>query len=67
MTCKECGAVLTADDIGAYRKFWERNAVAYLCIPCLCKQLGCKESFLREKILFLKENGCRLFTETTGL
>lgn len=61
MTCRECGAPLTADDIGAYRKFWEREGDTVLCIPCLCGKLRCTEELLREKVRFLKENGCRLF------
>lgn len=63
MNCFQCGRPLDADDIGAYRKFWDRNAEAFLCVPCFCQVLKCEEAYLRDRIRFLRENGCRLFPE----
>lgn len=59
--CLNCGKILDSDDVGAYRKFRDRNAVDFLCVPCLSSEMKCTEAFLREKIEFLRENGCNLF------
>ena len=61
MICSECKAKLTSDDIGAYRKFWDRDGSDFLCVPCLCGKLKCSEAYLRERIEFLRQNGCALF------
>ena len=62
MKCFACGTELTPDDIGAYRKFKDREAKAFLCILCFCrKDLQCDEAYLRERIEFLREQGCLLF------
>lgn len=61
MTCRECGALLTSDDIGAYRKFKDRSAVSFLCIPCFAKSMRTTEEKVRERVAFLKRNGCLLF------
>ncbi len=63
--CIKCGAVLTSDDIGAYKKFRDRRAVQFMCIPCFAKELCTSTEFLRERVEFLKRNGCLLF-ETDG-
>ncbi len=59
--CKNCGRTLTADDIGATRRFINRGATEFLCIPCLAKHLGVSESFLRDKIEYFRRQGCTLF------
>ena len=59
--CIRCGKVLDGDDIGAYRKFVDRTALSFLCVPCLSVKAGKPESYLREKILYLKKSGCTLF------
>jgi biotin operon repressor len=59
--CLKCGKVLDADDVGAYRKFRDKMATEFLCVPCLSSEMKCTEAFLRERIEFLRENGCNLF------
>ena len=59
--CLKCGKILDSDDVGAYRKFKNKDAVDFLCVPCLSAELRCTEAFLRERIEFLRENGCNLF------
>lgn len=59
--CLKCGKILDSDDVGAYRKFKNKDAVDFLCVPCLSSELRCTEAFLRERIEFLRENGCNLF------
>lgn len=61
MNCVQCGAKLTADDLGAFRKFWDRESDEILCVPCLCGKLKCEEPFLRERIEFLRQAGCAFF------
>ena len=67
MNCKDCGSQLTSDDMGAYRKFWDREPREFSCIPCLCIKLRCTDEFLRERIQFLKDNGCTLFPDSKKL
>lgn len=59
--CFRCGSPLGKDDAGAYRRFVDRDAERFLCMRCLCSDLGCSESYLRGRIEFLRENGCLLF------
>lgn len=59
--CTRCGKELDSDDIGAYRKFCDRNAASFLCIGCFCQDLKCPEDYLRGRIEFLRRHGCSLF------
>ncbi len=59
--CIGCGRPLDADDIGAHRKFVDKMAEEFLCIPCIAAEMKCTEDFLIEKIEFLRKKGCKLF------
>ena len=59
--CAACGGTLGPDDAGATKKFVDRDTDSFLCMVCLCRQLGCTEEFLKDRIEFLRENGCLLF------
>ena len=59
--CAGCGCALTGDDVGATRKFVDRNATEMFCVACLAEKLKCTEPFLRERIAFLKNNNCSFF------
>lgn len=61
MNCHQCRKELTADDKGAYLKFWDRKGEDMICVVCLAGRLRCSEEYLRERIQFLKDNGCTLF------
>jgi len=61
MKCFRCSGELGPDDAGAYKRFVNRDATTFLCLACLCRDLGCTEEFLQKKIEFLRENGCLLF------
>lgn len=60
--CMECGASLTADDIGIYMKMVTRNADRFLCMTCLSKKLGCQKTALEERVRYYRQSGnCVLF------
>ena len=59
--CFSCGAVLTSDDIGMYRKAVNKGAEACLCLNCLSKKYNVSRAYFEEKIAFLKAQGCTLF------
>lgn len=60
-TCFSCGARLTPDDIGMYRKAVNKGAQQCLCLDCLAKKYGVTRKYFEEKIAFLKAHGCTLF------
>lgn len=59
--CYNCGAHLTGDDAGMYRKAVDKNAEHCLCLDCLAKKFRTTRSYFEEKIAFLRANGCLLF------
>ena len=59
--CFSCGAALTFNDIGAYKKFVNRGASTFCCQLCLCQKLKISHSMMLEKIEYFKEQGCTLF------
>ncbi|MBM6921765.1 hypothetical protein H6A12_11450 [Phocea massiliensis] len=59
--CRTCGAPLSNDEIGLYKKLVSRRAEDFLCIRCLAETFSCDEALLREKIKQFKESGCMLF------
>lgn len=59
--CIRCGSTLEQNDIGAYKKFINRESREYMCIRCLSTELGISETLMREKIAFFKKQGCTLF------
>lgn len=61
-TCRECGAVLSGDDIAIYLKLVSRSAKDYLCIDCLGKMLKCGRKPIEDRIRYYRESGnCVLF------
>ena len=59
--CFQCGAHLTGDDAGMYRKAVDKEAVHCLCLDCLAQKHGVSREFFERKIAFLRKNGCLLF------
>ena len=59
--CFRCGAELSVDEIGVYKKLINRGAEKFLCIPCLSKELKISEEAIRKKIEQFKKAGCTLF------
>ena len=61
LVCRECGAFLSSDEIGIYKKMVNRGANSFLCITCLAAHFDCTEDDLREKIEYFRKSGCTLF------
>ncbi len=59
--CAGCGARLSGDDIGLYRKAIDRSGKGCLCLTCLAARSGVPRETLEQKVAFLKEQGCTLF------
>jgi hypothetical protein len=59
--CLRCGRTLSRDDAGAHKKFINRGASLFFCVPCLSGFLGIPEEKLREKIEYFRMSGCTLF------
>jgi hypothetical protein len=59
--CRDCGAALSGDDLGASKKFLGRGAGVHICIPCLAARLNVREGLLRQKIEDFRAAGCILF------
>ena len=60
-TCFRCGAVLSFNEIGAYRKFINRGSTRFLCKPCLAQELNISVETIDRKIEQFKVQGCTLF------
>ena len=59
--CRQCGAALSADEVGLTRKLLDRGARTFLCIGCLAAFFGCDEARLRQKAEQFRREGCVLF------
>lgn len=59
--CMNCKKELTHNEIGAYKKFVNRESTSYLCISCLSNRLDIPENFILQKIEHFKSQGCTLF------
>lgn len=61
--CRRCGRELTADDMGATKKFVNRGSTAYYCLDCLAESLDVARTDLEKKIVYFREMGCTLFQD----
>lgn len=59
--CMECGAKLSGDEIGLYRRLINKYSQSYKCISCMSKYFACSESLLKNKIKHFKNIGCLFF------
>lgn len=59
--CMNCGAALSGDDVGMYRKAVNKEAEHCLCLDCLAAKYRVSRAYFEEKIAFLRKNGCLLF------
>ena len=59
--CIRCGAPLSTDEIGLYKKMINRGAVEFMCIECLSRELSVSVDELRSRIEYFRRMGCILF------
>lgn len=64
--CIKCGKTLDNDDIGATKKFINRGAEKFMCVPCLALHFNVSEELIRKKIEEYRAYGCSLFTMSTS-
>ena len=48
--CKQCGRILTKDEIGLHKKLYNRGATSYFCIDCSSQYLEIPVPLLQKKI-----------------
>lgn len=60
-TCKQCGRLLSADEIALHKRLINRGAREHLCLSCMAAYFACSEDILREKIDYFRSIGCLLF------
>ncbi len=59
--CFRCGRPLTGDDVGLYKKLFNRGATEFLCLSCTSAHYGISETRARELIDHFRRSGCALF------
>ncbi|MBP3359979.1 MAG: hypothetical protein J6N52_03930 [Clostridia bacterium] len=59
--CKQCGAALSADEIGLHKKLCGKMSESFCCIDCLAKHFEVTRELLEEKIEQFRAMGCSLF------
>ncbi len=59
--CFKCGAELSNDEIGLFKKLVNRGADKFMCIECMSEYFEVSESALRDKIEQYRSMGCTLF------
>lgn len=60
--CRQCGRLLTPDEIGLHKKLYNRGADSFFCIDCSSQYLEVPVDLLRQKIRQFREMGCTLFS-----
>lgn len=61
--CKQCGAPISLDEIGATKKLINRGSTEFMCIKCLAEKYSVSEERILEKIEYWRESGCLLFAK----
>ena len=59
--CKNCGKVLTPNEIGLTKKLINRSSTEFYCMDCLAEIFKCDKSLLEKKIEQFRKQGCVLF------
>lgn len=59
--CFKCGAGLSNDEIGLFKKLVNRGADKFMCIECMSEYFEVSESALCDKIEQYRNMGCTLF------
>ena len=64
--CKQCGRILTKDEIGLHKKLYNRGATSYFCIDCSSQYLEIPVPLLQRKLKNLRRWDARCFFEPPG-
>ncbi|MBR2488863.1 MAG: hypothetical protein IKB45_00165 [Clostridia bacterium] len=59
--CKKCGAVLSFNEVGLYKKLIDMEPKEFLCKSCLAEYFNCSTDLLDKKIGHFIYLGCTLF------
>lgn len=59
--CIKCGATLTFNEKGIYKRLVNRESTQFMCKTCLAKELKVSTELLDKKIEHFKRMGCSLF------
>ena len=59
--CTLCGAKLTRDEIGLYKKLVNRGATTFHCKTCLCEEFHMTPKQADDMIANFRAQGCVLF------
>ncbi len=58
--CVKCSKELAFNDIGAHKKFINRDSTEFMCVHCLSKELKIPEKIIyMKKLIFLKSTDAR--------
>lgn len=60
-TCRDCGRVLSKDEVALNKKLVSPDVQEFLCLDCMSESFDCSVSDLEIKIDEFKEQGCTLF------
>lgn len=61
INCISCGKALEPDEYGMSLKCIARDGSKLLCFECMAKETGASVWYLKERVEFLREQGCTLF------
>jgi len=61
--CVKCNRPVSHDEIGLYKRIFNRGAETFWGIHCISETLDCPVPKLEKKIAEFRDMGCTLFTE----
>ena len=64
--CAKCNRTLSHDEIGLYKRLFNRGAEKFWCIHCISECLEVPIPRLERKIEEFRAAGCTLFTTKTS-
>ena len=61
--CRQCGRLLTRDEIAVTKKLINRGATEFCCTDCLAAWFEVRPEDIRERIAYFRSIGCTLFSD----
>jgi len=59
--CRNCGRVLTRDEVAVTKKLINRGAKEFFCVSCLAAYFEVRPEEIEERIAYFRAAGCTLF------